>query len=278
MMAFEGNFDYVICYAETGGKEYLLDATNKDLPLGYLPDYCLNGEGWLVSEKTGRFIPLHNNENDYYSGIYNLTIHPDGSAKGTADIELNGYVGFDYRNDLVNLGIKYFTSKKLVNTGRVKYDSLVLEGIENPETPFIMKFNMEYPSLIQSSGDIYFFNPAALDLLAFHNDFIKEEREFPVNLPCPEYRSFVYTIRLPENFTITEVPKSQKFTLLKEDGMFTYGINVESNVITITTNFNVNTTYYEPDEYPALREFYTQVFRKLNEMIIIKNNNSLSKL
>jgi hypothetical protein len=39
-------------------------------------------------------------------------------------------------------------------------------------------------------------------------------------------------------------------------------------------DLKIDKTYFLPSEYPALREFYTQVNKKTNEMAILKNNNS----
>ncbi len=49
------DFNYVIVKAVIDGKDYFLDATEKLLPFGLLPERCLNGEGRVLDFKKGSY-------------------------------------------------------------------------------------------------------------------------------------------------------------------------------------------------------------------------------
>ncbi|MDH5610638.1 MAG: DUF3857 domain-containing protein, partial [Cyclobacteriaceae bacterium] len=52
-------FNYVICAVNMGeGGTVLLDATDRVIPIGYLPERCLNDKGWRVSKDGGGWVNL----------------------------------------------------------------------------------------------------------------------------------------------------------------------------------------------------------------------------
>ncbi len=51
-------FNYMICVTEVNGKQVLLDATDKLLPIGIIPERCLNGNGLVISKQGHRWIKL----------------------------------------------------------------------------------------------------------------------------------------------------------------------------------------------------------------------------
>ncbi|MFM7858914.1 MAG: transglutaminase-like domain-containing protein, partial [Flammeovirgaceae bacterium] len=51
-------FNYVVCAAQIGEKILLLDATDKFLPIGMLPERCLNGNGFMVSKEGYKWLNL----------------------------------------------------------------------------------------------------------------------------------------------------------------------------------------------------------------------------
>ncbi len=57
-VALPTELNYVVCIATIEGKDYLMDASDKFLPMGELPFKCLNGEGWLLSPNRGRWVKL----------------------------------------------------------------------------------------------------------------------------------------------------------------------------------------------------------------------------
>lgn len=54
----ERQFNYVICSVDIGEKNILLDATERFLPLGVLPERCLNGRGLMISKTKYGWVSL----------------------------------------------------------------------------------------------------------------------------------------------------------------------------------------------------------------------------
>ena len=76
-------FNYVVCLVKLNDKIILLDATDKFLPTGTLPERCLNGSGFVVAQD-GAFtwVPLKSpsKSRKYYN--VDLAVTPSGELRG----------------------------------------------------------------------------------------------------------------------------------------------------------------------------------------------------
>jgi transglutaminase-like putative cysteine protease len=92
--ALLNKFNYVIAHVNLNGKDYLLDATDPVIGHGMLPTRCLNGEGWLVNEKSGRWISLQTNERFAQVFSAKVNLDKDGELKGTINVSKVGTVQY----------------------------------------------------------------------------------------------------------------------------------------------------------------------------------------
>ena len=66
------------------------------------------------------------------------------------------------------------------------------------------------------------------------------------------------------------MPKPGVFVLPNKSGKYSYIIEVQSDVIKIRSQLTINKSYFEPNEYPNLRELYNLVIEKQAQQIIFK--------
>jgi len=53
------------------------------------------------------------------------------------------------------------------------------------------------------------------------------------------------------------------------DAIYTYRISNNNNLLTLNEELEMTRTWFEPGEYSVLREFYTQINKKKNEMVVM---------
>ena len=51
---------------------------------------------------------------------------------------------------------------------------------------------------------------------------------------------------------------------------YIYNVSQNGNLITVTSMFHINKSLFTQIEYPALREFYSQIVSKQAEQIVLK--------
>lgn len=268
-VALTGDLNYMICRAEIDGKQYLLDATDQYRPLGMLPFRCLNREGWLLHATRGRWIPLLQEEKRSLAEAYDLTIDDNGRISGRATITLDGYTALEYRRFIQNQSESGIREEKIATAGNLKITDMRAKNLAEINEPLILTFSLEMDHRLQSGHDFYFFQPLANLFGSLDNSWIKDERTFPIDFGCPVYSEISCIYHLPESIQLGDLPQNLKLGLPNDEALFIYRISHAGDDLTVSGELSLVKTWFDPEQYPALREFYTQVIKKTNEMVIL---------
>ena len=76
---------------------------------------------------------------------------------------------------------------------------------------------------------------------------------------------------IPEGYVVDELPKSIKANFDEEGkSFFEYLFSYSGGVISFRSRIKLTRSYYLPDEYEILREFFNLIVSKHNEQIVFK--------
>jgi hypothetical protein len=99
-------------------------------------------------------------------------------------------------------------------------------------------------------------------------------RYYPVEMPYAKTETYVFSLIVPNGYSVDEMPKSEKMSLAANAGSFEYLIAQSGNTIQIKSTLKFAKAVFQANEYENLREFYTRVLKKQNEQIILKKKKS----
>jgi hypothetical protein len=261
-------FNYVICLAKIGDKSLLLDATEKLLPVGMLPERCLNGNGFIVSEKGFQWVSLQSKTRSRIIANADLTLTASADLIGKLQIDRSGYDALASRK-------KYFSKdeaeyvKDLIGTRSWDISKTEIENTKEIHEPIKEKYELVVTEHIMTAGNVFYLNPLLLHKMD-ENPFKLEVREYPVDYSSPFERIFLCRINMPDGYQVDELPKPKVIALADNAGKYTYSVTQSGNVLNVISNFQINKSIFAQTEYPYLREFYNQVVAKQAEQIVIK--------
>ncbi len=267
-IAMSTQFNYVICAVTANEKTFLLDATDRSLPLNILPERCLNGRGFVVSKNNYRWVNLYPNFKSKSVTSVDLALDSEGILKGKIVINNDGY-------DAQRVRIKYQSK------GEAEYLKSLSESfswqLQKSEFENISKISESVKEIhevilgshVQIAGDIIYLNPILKDRVET-NPFKLEKREYPVDFKSPFEKILTGKITLPEGYFIDEMPKPKIMVLPNNAGKYTYSVAQLGNAITITNLLSINKSLFAQTEYETLREFFNQIVAKQTEQIVIK--------
>ena len=261
-------FNYVICLVKANEKSFLLDATEKLLPLGMLPERCLNGEGLLVSKEGFRWIPLESKYKTRIITAVDFKLNETGELEGKLKQDCNGYVALSKRK-------KYFTDgeieflKDFVGSHSWDVKSTAITNAKEINNNFTQEHELVVSENMVVAGDMVYLDPF-IHASQKENPFKSEKREFPVDFGSPMEQTFFFKLTLPDNYAIDELPQSKVITMPENAARYIYNIAQNGREITITSMFHINKSLFNQLEYPYLREFYNQMVAKQTEQIVLK--------
>jgi transglutaminase-like putative cysteine protease len=261
-------FNYVICLVRLGDKLILLDATDKLLPTGTLPEKCLNGNGLVVSKDGFEWVKLQSSGKSRRIVNADLILENEGELKGKLLIERTGYYAHGSRKNYFSKGEADY-QKDFLGSRSWELSKSEYQNANEIQQSFKEAHELTISDHITSTGEMIYLSPFVMDQEE-ENPFKLEERQYPVDFGSPFDRMYVIKITIPDNYNVEELPKSKAIALPNSAAKYFYNVSQVGNIINITSNLAVNRSLFVQDEYANLREFYNQIVAKQAEQIVLK--------
>jgi hypothetical protein len=237
-----------------------------------LPFKCLNGNGWILSKSRGRWIKLLNNEKYITQEYYELTPNEKNELSGQAMVTFSGYDAVSLRRLIHNEGEAGFMESEFDLAGNLSISNLKFLNVDSLQLPLRITFDITFRHMLKDMDRMVFFKPLISIFGDYLNTWSQDKRMFPVDMGCPNTESLKCRIRLPDHYQTEELPKAIRISLPGNDADFIFSMECTGNSLVIDLSLNVSKVFFDTEEYQSLREFYTQVNRKCNEMIILRKN------
>ncbi len=266
------DFNYVIAKVDIGGKDYLLDATDKYMPFGMLPFKVLNHFGRVMDFKNDSYWydirPVRDSKHQIRATMkFNVD---DGTAEGILDVVTKSYNGIN-------------TNEKLDEHGEDDYLELIEQNIEgdfeitdykkneakSTDRMVLERFSFQIDNLL--GKDVVYINPF---LVRFFNEnpFITEERNFPIDFGYPRTYRYQINIEIPEGYVVKDLPEKVAFAL-GDNKAATFQFDRQQTPKNISFLFNLvlNKSYFEDTDYKFLKELFKQVTNiQKNSLLVLK--------
>ncbi len=259
-------FDYVIANVEVGGKDLLLDATDKFRRMGTIPFDCLNDEGRLIAKKS-RWVLLKPAEKHSQIHSVSLQITAAGQFKGKIVQNYAGYAAAELRKKIFEINQDRFKEEMATKNPDWQLSNVTIENVNSTNESVQVSFD----ALIgdEKEAERFYLNPIVSNQLS-KNPFKKTNRIYPIDFGTTQEQIYVASLTLPPDYVVEELPKNMSIVLPNGAGRFIYATQIENNTIKINTRFTINRTIFEAAEYDMLREFYDKIVTKQAELMVLK--------
>ncbi len=268
--AILSKFNYVIAQAIINDSNYLLDASVKKIGFNKLPQKCYNGSARSVDIGNPYLIPL-SSENIKENKLTTVNIIADSAThilSGQFTSQLGYYESLDARSEVGDgTTEKFFEKIKKTYTADIDIAHKEIERLKEYDETATVSYEFRFPP---ADDGIIYLNPLFTEAYKT-NPFKSAQRHYPVEMPYPVNEVFLFTLQIPEGYTIEEIPKSVRVKLNESDeGMFEYIIQKTEQFIQMRSTIRLKKATFMPEEYDMLRAFFAQVVKKHAEQIVIK--------
>jgi hypothetical protein len=265
--AVSTQFNYVLCMVTVDGKNILLDATERFLPINLIPERCLNGRGLALGKEAFDWIDLGSKTKTRSSVTADLTLSST-SLVGKLKLDHNGYAALQKRKNYFAKGESDYV-KDFIGSHIWELNKSEIQNAKEVQNNFVEIHDVTINETVTPAGDILYIDPFIVGNIKT-NPFKTEKREYPVNFGRPDEQVYVYKLTLPDDYVVDELPKNKLLAMPDNGGKYMYNATINGNVINITSILSINKGLFSQEEYPVLREFYNQVVAKQAEQIVLK--------
>lgn len=263
-------YNYVIAKAVIDNEVIYLDASIPHLAFNKLPAKVYNGQAREITK--GLAIPLYFMPDSIKQSsttavfIFN---GEKGGVEGSFNHEMGFYESLDFRSKMDKSSYEeYKKSLQQQYPEEISIDNLVLDSIKKPDMPVAVEYDMKLKAF-DVEADIVYFNPMMGEYLK-KNPFVAAERFYPVEMPYTTDDMYTFSMEIPKGYKVDELPKSVKFSLNENEGMFEYLITNNGTEIQMRCRLNLNKATYLNEDYKSIRDFYSFVVQKESEQIVFK--------
>jgi len=263
--------NYTIVSATIDGKEYLLDATEKYLPFGMLPERCLNVKGRTYDQTVdGRWVSLDPVQKENQLTGYDLVLGDNLVLKGKIQKSKDEYSAYNFRCKFKEFASEesYINDIEAKNPGLTVKD-YKLSNIDSIGSPTSEEYEVEITNKAERVNDLIMVYPFMLERLT-ENPFKIEDRKYPVEFPYLKNENMVVKISIPDRFAISEAPKPVSIVMPANNAVAKINYVVAGNVLMVTYKLQINKLTFTKEEYPMLKELYSQIIKAQALPIVLK--------
>ena len=265
--------NYVLAYAKLDGNFMPLDATSKLLPYNMLPKRCLNYSGRVLDGKETYKVLMIPKKKSSKRIYYDLVLDENMTLTGKVNYKDIDYAAYNFRLDFQDYLNKQEYVENLMNTNDgLTITDYQIENINDFEKPIVEKYEGEITEAV-----LLIDNQAYINMFLFEqineNPFKSEERKYPVDFTYARASSGTVRIKVPERFSISELPKPINISLPGNTAKFTMIYQFQNNILSLTYKLLINSVVFGEEDYANIKEFYKLVVSNESLPVIVNLNN-----
>jgi hypothetical protein len=256
-----------------------MDATEKYLPFGLLPERCLNNSGRTFNKAgEGRWISLNSEKKSSTLTVYDLSLGDDSVLKGKFQKSKSGYSAFDFRKKYREFASdeSFISDMENKNAGLMIKDYKI-SRIDSIDLATFEEYTIEMKNNIEHINGLTVINPYYYNQLT-ENPFKLETREYPVEFPYQISESLITKIAIPENLVPEQIPKSIAIKLPDNAAIASIAYSFSGHILLVRYVLQINKLLFLPEDYGSLKEFYNQIIKSQSQPIILKQAPDAAKL
>ena len=240
-------FNYVLVKVAVDGKDYLLDASDKDLIFGQIPFRCLNEYGRMLDfENESEWVPIKANKNSRIAFGVNLKMDNNGQLQGVVKSNYSGYHALNKKKEEVDFEKAYLDENEEIDI--VSY-SIVNNGKENGRYQEV--FEIEY-SADDSNTELLYMDPFLIKFFT-KNPFQLQRRSYPIDFGFKDSYTYFYAIEVGDAYEIVEYPDNIIVQLPNGKGEVKLNCSVVGNKLQMTFFLIFREALYNHEYYEGLK-------------------------
>lgn len=268
-------FDHTIVALKNGEGYLLVDATQKNIPLGILPTKDLNLTGLIMKSSGHEWVSLSPEKSYSIKKNANLKIAEDGSLEGMMTTVAKDYGAISRRISYFNAEDKDEYLRKQMTSGFEDAELIDYELKDEKDIykPFVSKCNLEINDFTGSSvGDRIYLKPLLNESID-KNPFELEERTYPVDFGYGRDMLVSFSYILPDGFEVESIPEPLRMTTSTKDLVFQYQAQALGNMVQVQYILQIKEAFHLPNKYEEIKAFYDQVVKKHGEQIVLRRKS-----
>ncbi|PKD15793.1 hypothetical protein APR41_10900 [Salegentibacter salinarum] len=262
-------FNYVIAAVETQDNIVLLDATDKNVAIGELPERAMNWRGRIIREDgSSDWVDLMPSVKSQNTTILNMQFDEEMVLKGKSLSNINGLHAKKFRDSYVGLAENDYLQVLEKDKGNILISEIDISNENAIGQDIKQSYNFELRDAMEVINEKIYLRPMVFTALD-ENPFKGEERNYPIIFDFPSSETKVINFLIPDGYEVESLPESAIVKLKDGDGIFKFIVNFGGKFLRIESSLELNNIVYTSLDYEGLKNFYGHMVNKHSEAIVL---------
>ncbi len=272
-LPFISQFNTVMALVSINGKEYLLDAANKNVTYHLKPEKILNTRGFVVMEGTERWLEVSDSLNSFRNiAAISADIDSSGIMHGNVLVSSSGYARKE-RLEEWQKSKKAFKERFFERQQHgLKSGDIVVQNLENDTLPLEQKLSFSIP--LNRFEEHQYFTLNMFSGLE-ENLFMATERRTDIEFGYLQEYKIYANYSIPLNYMFEELPQDVSLIMPDTSINFKRFITREGNAINVRISIDFKNSWFSVAQYPEFAAFYKMLLSKLNEHVVLRKKEPL---
>lgn len=264
-------FNHFIVFALLDGKIKLLDALDPDLPVGYIHLNSLNFMGWEMQEEVDRWISIEASIcKDAFSTA--LKFKEDGTLVGVLKTKNGAYSGYLERKVFKDIDPQKKWKERLEGLyNSIAVDSVFTNHLNDASRPLAHRVYFTVEDFAINNEDFIYLPPVFYSGFS-QNPFKLQERHYPIDFPFPFENRAIFSLRVPNGYSVESLPEPGTITLQDGSGIFDYKVKQLGDVIQVIQLITFKKQRYLPETYQEVKAIFENIAARMEGQIVFKKN------
>ncbi|MDD2602611.1 MAG: hypothetical protein PHX91_06645 [Prevotella sp.] len=259
---------YIVAAQTKDGTVYYLDGSATRGGLNMLPtDLLVDRARTFNLKENGTWVDLTKLTKNMVAINNNAEVTSDGKLECKIAVLHKNQLAYEFKNALADLKDSTEYIEKFQTDNNVEVINYSIKGHKDNLSNAVKEAMLIKKDV--SSGNFIYINPMIIPHIT-KNPFIQSERKLPIEFEYPSTFQITTNLKIPDGYTVEELPKSGKYTLHQNAAGFDYLIGEKDNYIQLSYKFYMDDILYSFTSYPDMKDFFGQLAAKNSEMIVLK--------
>jgi hypothetical protein len=266
-------FNKVMAWVELDGNPYILDASQKGLPVHLTPAEILQTQGLVITKlDTGEWgwRSVSNNALAKNLVMINGLIDESGKMSGQATITSYDYARLS-RLPVAQKGKEKFIERYVSTNQGMEVDEIRFDNLDSDSLPLVqtIKFNQT----LNNTGEYSYFSSNILSGLE-RNPFVADQRFSDVFFGVNQSYTVLGNFTLPDGFEFDALPKNIKMIMPDTSIVMSRVAQVSNGTLLTKIQVDFKKPFYAATEYADFQEFYKRLFELINEQFVVRKKKA----
>ncbi|HCY76912.1 MAG TPA: hypothetical protein DHV28_13405 [Ignavibacteriales bacterium] len=270
-------FNRLICLLKLKNQNYFLYPSSASSPFGCLTPDTQIPSGLLIDGEKGSIIPIKPAEL-INSVVINTSaiIDSEMTLHANSRIQYSGYAATDERNAITTEDEETYIKDYLkASFTEAKLDSFYYTDLHSADNSLFLNLSFSITNYVEKIEQLGNFTMPFFTSLK-ENPFVTQRRSNPIDFDYPVLKSENVKIELPENYSVSQVPKKRKILLTDIGFSQVYGSG--SNYVECARTLDLKNRRLLVKNYLSIKSLYDDLVSSSQDQIILTNKVDSTKI